>query len=77
MQENTGTTAPKVLQELKELQQNAQNYSALVKSKEYVEDYPVYDGDDVTLCPRCHDQDVTPGNRMCTSCRAEILADTA
>jgi hypothetical protein len=43
-----------------------------------------YDGDqkeahfndlDVDLCPRCKDQDIFPGQRVCTSCEAEINAD--
>ncbi len=65
-----------VTKELHELMLNSAIYSDTVKDREYIGDYPVYDGDDVALCPRCHDQDITPGNRICTSCRTEIFLDT-
>lgn len=43
-----------------------------------------YDGDrksayfddlDVDLCPRCQDQDIFPGDRVCVGCLAEINAN--
>lgn len=37
--------------------------------------YPVFDGDDVALCPRCRDVDIFPGARVCGSCLSEINAD--
>lgn len=33
------------------------------------------DIDDVILCPRCQGQDMFPGQRVCTTCLAEINAD--
>jgi len=30
---------------------------------------------DVGLCPRCSDQDIFPGMRVCSSCAAEINAE--
>lgn len=30
---------------------------------------------DVTLCPRCEDRDIYPGDRVCSQCLSEINAD--
>ncbi len=64
-----------VEQELNALKENSLAYSDRVKDREYTDDYPIYDGDDVKMCPRCHDQDLTPGHRVCSGCESEMYAD--
>jgi hypothetical protein len=34
-----------------------------------------YDDLDVTICPRCESHEILPGQRVCTACYEEIMAE--
>jgi hypothetical protein len=72
---NENITKPEVINELVAIGQHATAYSRTVNHRDYTDDYPLNNSDDVTLCPRCGDQDVLPEHRVCFSCAREMTLD--